>query len=349
MGVPVLVPDVNKSESDFVAVFDETGAGTIPFGLSAVRNVGEGFVQPIVREREADGPFTDFYDFCERVDPNVLNKRAVESLIKAGAFDSLGHPRQGLLAVHEAIIDRTMARRRKEAEGQFELFAAVEEAGVSGFDDSRIDVPDLEFEKRQRLAFEKEMLGLYVSDHPLMGAEASLRRRTECGLTDLEEAGDGAIRVVGGLVTNLQRKWTKRGDLMAVFDLEDLQTSVEVMVFPKTMQKFGHVLEDDAVVILKGRVDTRDEQAKLMATEIERFEPVTDGAPPVRINLSPNALSEKMLSDLKGLLHEHPGESQVFLHLGDKVLRLPDQFCVDASNGLVGELRVLLGADAMFA
>jgi DNA polymerase-3 subunit alpha len=349
MGVPVLVPDVNKSESDFVAVFDETGAGTIPFGLSAVRNVGEGLVQPIVREREANGPFTDFYDFCERVDPNVLNKRAVESLIKAGAFDSLGHPRQGLLAVHEAIIDRTMARRRKEAEGQFELFAAVEEPGVSGFDDSRIDVPDLEFEKRQRLAFEKEMLGLYVSDHPLMGAEASLRRRTECGLTDLEEAGDGAIRVVGGLVTNLQRKWTKRGDLMAVFDLEDLQTSVEVMVFPKTMQKFGHVLEDDAVVILKGRVDTRDEQAKLMATEIERFEPVTDGAPPVRINLSPNALSEKMLSDLKGLLHEHPGESQVFLHLGDKVLRLPDQFCVDASNGLVGELRVLLGADAMFA
>ena len=133
------------------------------------------------------------------------------------------------------------------------------------------------------------MLGLYVSDHPLMGAEASMRRRTECLLTDLEEAPDGAMRVVGGLVTALQRKWTKRGDLMAVFQLEDLQTSIEVMVFPKTMQKFGHVLTDDAIVIMKGRVDMRDDQPKLMATELERFEPVIDGAPPVRINLSPNA------------------------------------------------------------
>ncbi len=350
LGVPVLVPDVNKSDSDFIAVFDpETGAGSIPFGLSAVRNVGEGLVHPIVREREENGPFTDFYDFCERVDSTVLNKRAVESLIKAGAFDSLGHPRQGLLAVHEAIVDRTMARRRKEAEGQFELFASAEVEVGAGFDESRIEIPDLEFEKRQRLAFEKEMLGLYVSDHPLMGAEASMRRRTECLLTELEEAPDGAIRVVGGLVTALQRKWTKRGDLMAVFQLEDLQTSIEVMVFPKTMQKFGHVLTDDAIVIMKGRVDTRDDQPKLMATEIERFEPVMDGAPPVRINLSPNALSEHLLADLKGLLHEHPGDSQVFLHLGEKVLRLPDQFCVDASNGLMGELRVLLGADAMFA
>jgi DNA polymerase-3 subunit alpha len=351
MGVPVLVPDVNKSESDFVAVFDpETGEGSIPFGLSAVRNVGEGLVHPIVREREANGPFTDFYDFCERVDSNVLNKRAVESLVKAGAFDSLGHPRQGLLAVHEAIIDRTMARRRKEAEGQFELFAALDDAAVDdGYDDARIEIPDLEFEKRQRLSFEKEMLGLYVSDHPLMGAEASLRRRTECLLTELEEAPEGAMRVVGGLVTSLQKKWTKRGDLMAVFQLEDLQTSIEVMVFPKTMQKYGHVLVDDGVVILKARVDRRDDQAKLMATELERFEPVIDGAPPVRINLSPNALSEHLLGDLKGLLHEHPGDSQVFLHLGDKVVRLPDQFCVDASNGLMGELRVLLGEKAMLA
>jgi DNA polymerase-3 subunit alpha len=349
LGVAVLVPDVNKSESDFVAVVDPDGDGTtgsIPFGLSAVRNVGDGVVQLIVAEREANGPFVDFFDFCERVDPSVLNKRAIESLIKAGAFDSLGHPRQGLLAVHEAIIDRTMARRRKEAEGQFELFAA-DSPGDGAFDDVRIDVPDLEFDKRQRLGFEKEMLGLYVSDHPLMGAEASLRRRTECTLAELEEAPDGAIREVGGLVTNLQRKWTKRGDLMAVFVLEDLQTSMEVMVFPKTMAQYGHLLVDDAVVIVKARVDTRDDQPKLMATDVEVFEPIIDGAPPVRVRVSPNALSETLLSDLKSLLQEHPGESQVFLHLGEQVVRLPDQFGVDASNGLVGELRVLLGANGV--
>jgi DNA polymerase-3 subunit alpha len=350
LDVSVLVPDVNKSEADFVAVVDPSGDGTtgsIPFGLSAVRNVGDGIVQLIVAERQANGPFVDFFDFCERVDPSVLNKRAVESLIKAGAFDSLGHPRQGLLAVHEAIIDRTMARRRKEAEGQFELFAQAEGTGDGGFDDIRIDIPDLEFDKRQRLAFEKEMLGLYVSDHPLMGAEASLRRRTECTLAELEDAPDGAVREVGGLVTNLQRKWTKRGDLMAVFVLEDLQTSMEVMVFPKTMTQYGHLLADDAVVIVRARVDTRDDQPKLMATDIEVFEPVIDGAPPVRVVVSPNALSETLLGDLKSLLQEHPGDSQVFLHLGEHVVRLPDQFGVDASNGLVGELRVLLGANGV--
>jgi DNA polymerase-3 subunit alpha len=212
----------------------------------------------------------------------------------------------------------------------------------------RIAVPDVDFEKKVRLSFEKEMLGLYVSDHPLMGAEASLRRRTECTIAELEGVEDGAIRTIGGLVTALQRKWTKKGDLMAVFALEDLQTSMEVMVFPKTMQLYGHLLEDDAVVIVKGRVDRRDDQPKLMATELERFEPITDGAPPVRVNLSANALSEAMLANLKGLLQEHPGESQVFLHLGDTtVLRLPEQFCVDASTGLVAELRVLLGPDAV--
>ena len=184
------------------------------------------------------------------------------------------------------------------------------------------------------------MLGLYVSDHPLMGAEASLRRRTECSIAELEGVEDGSMRVVGGLVTSLQRKWTKKGDLMAVFVLEDLQSSIEVMVFPKTMQQYGHLLADDAVVCMKGRVDGRDDTPKLMAMEIEIFEPISDGAPPVRIRLTPNALSEPLLAGLKGLLGEHPGESEVLLHLGERqVVRLPDEFNVDASNGLVAELR----------
>jgi DNA polymerase-3 subunit alpha len=192
------------------------------------------------------------------------------------------------------------------------------------------------------------MLGLYVSDHPLMGAEAALRRRTECGLGELEGVEDGTVRTVGGLVTSLQRKWTKKGDLMAVFVLEDLQSSIEVMVFPKTMQQYGHLLDDDAVVCVKGRVDGREETPKLMALELTVFEPVTDGSPPVRIRVSPNALSPELLAQLKGLLGEHQGESQVFLHLGERqVLRLPDEFNVDSSNGLMAELRVLLGPEAV--
>ena len=348
MGIEVLVPDVNVSASDFIAVDKADGSRAIAFGLSAVRNVGEGLVSLVLQEREANGAYVDFFDFCDRVDVSVLNKRTIESLIKAGGFDSLGHSRKGLLGYFDRIIDDTVARRRKEAEGQFDLFSMAEDDETAS--STRIDIPDDEFDKRQRLAFEKEMLGLYVSDHPLMGAEASLRRRTECTIAELEGVDDGSMRTVGGLVTALQKKWTRKGDLMAVFTLEDLQSSIEVMVFPKTMQNYGHLLEDDAVVVVRGRVDGRDDVPKLMAMELERFEPVSDGAPPVHVNLRPAALSDELLGALKALLLDHPGESQVFLHIGERqVLRLPDDFLVDASAGLLAEIRELLGPDAIAA
>jgi DNA polymerase-3 subunit alpha len=349
MGIEVLVPDVNVSESDFSAVDKPDGTRAIAFGMSAVRNVGEGLVGHIIAERSDRGPFVDFYDFCDRVDTTVLNKRTIESLIKAGGFDSMNYSRKGLLGFYDKIIDDTVARRRKESEGQFDLFSIADEGEVPGtISGTRYVIPEEDFDKRLRLTFEREMLGLYVSDHPLMGAEASLRRRTECSLTDLEGVEDGSMRVVGGLVTSLQKKWTRKGDLMAVFVLEDLQASVEVMVFPKTMQNYGHLLEDDAIVILKGRVDTRDDQPKLMAMDLERFEPVTDGSPPVHINLAASALSDDLLGHLKSLLTDHAGESQVFLHIGERqVLRLPDEFNVSATTGLLAELRVLLGPEAL--
>ncbi len=351
MGIEVLVPDVNISVSDFIAVDKADGTRAIAFGMSAVRNVGEGLVSLILAERDENGPFEDFFNFCDRVDVSVLNKRTLESLIKAGGFDSMGYSRKGLLGYFDRIIDDTVARRRKEAEGQFDLFSMADDdddgALVAG---TRIVIPEEDFDKRQRLAFEKEMLGLYVSDHPLMGAEASLRRRTESTIAELEGVEDGTMRTTGGLVTSLQKKWTRKGDLMAVFTLEDLQSTVEVMVFPKTMQNYGHLLDDDAVVIVRGRVDTRDDQPKLMAMELERFEPVVDGNPPVHINLRPAALSDELLSALKALLSEHPGESQVFLHIGERqVLLLPDNFAVSATAGLLAELRELLGPDAVAA
>jgi DNA polymerase-3 subunit alpha len=156
------------------------------------------------------------------------------------------------------------------------------------------------------------------------------------------------MRSIGGVITNLQRKWTKKGDLMAVFILEDLQSSIEVMVFPKTMADIGHKLADDAVIILKGRVDKRDDEPKFIAMDVEIFEGITDGAPPLRLKVSTARLDEQTVSELKTTLERFPGESPVFLHLGDsKVLRLPDQFCVDASSGIAGELMVLLGQGAI--
>ncbi len=349
MGLTVLVPDVNTSQSDFVPIHDEAGEVVIPFGLSAVRNVGEGIVAQIVAERDEAGAFVDFYDFCQRVDPNALNKRAIESLIKAGAFDSLGHPRKGLLMVYEQIIDQVLARRREQERGIMSLFGDL--GGGEGSDDvfdDRVAIPDVVFGKKERLAFEKEMLGLYVSDHPLMGAEAALARRTDTQIDELGDLEDGASRLIGGVITGLQRKYTKKGDLMAVFTLEDLRSSIEVMVFPKTMTNIGHLLADDAVVVVRGRVDARDETRKFIAVDVTPFDGIIDGAPPLRLKVRPERLDEATIGRFKALLSEFPGESPVFVHVGDRdVLRLPQRYCVEVGAALAGELRVLFGADVL--
>ena len=343
MGIPVLVPDINISASDFT-IRD----GAIPFGLSAIRNVGAGLVGLIVAEREANGPFVDFYDFCDRVDPMVLNKRTVESLIKGGAFDCLGHPRKALCLVFEQIIDRTLGRRRKEAEGQFDLFSVgdADPASVTRAID-RIPIAGDEFDKMQRLAFEKEMLGLYVSDHPLMGAEGALRKLVDCSIDGFRDGAEGEMKTVGGVVTALSRKYTKKGDLMATFVLEDLEAAIEAWVFPRVHQEYGSLLRDDIVVCVKGRLDKREDSPKLVVMELRVVELDPDFGPPLHVELPLATLTDTAVDSLKELLAEHPGSSPVFLHVGEKVLRLSEEFCVDAGNGLCAEIRVLLGPNSV--
>jgi DNA polymerase-3 subunit alpha len=288
----------------------------------------------------------DFYDFCQRVNTQVLNKKTIESLIKAGSFDAMGHPRQGLLTVYEQIIDQTVARRKEHDMGVMSLFAESDEASPAF--DERVPIPDRDFDKKVRLTFEKEMLGLYVSDHPLLGAETALRKKVDCSVLELSEVEDGSRRTVGGVVTGLQRKWTKKGDLMAVFTLEDLQGSVEVMVFPRTMAEIGHLLADDSVVILGARVDRRDDTPKLIATDVEIFEPLAEGEPPLRLHLSPTRLTEDTIDRLKELFLDFPGDSEVYIMLGERqVVRLPEQYTVSTRSGLVGELRALLGQESV--
>jgi DNA-directed DNA polymerase III PolC len=355
MGIAVEVPDINRSASDFTPVLETGDDGSqrlsIIFGLSAVRNVGEGLVSLIEAEREANGPFADFYDFAQRVDTTVLNKRTVESLIKAGAFDDVGHRRKGLLTVFEQILDHTLARRRERDMGIMTLFGGDGDGGGPGDDFERTAIPDVEFAKRDRLAFEKEMLGLYVSDHPLLGAEAALARRCDTAIDDLADLDDGALKSVGGVVTGLQRKWTRKGDLMAVFTLEDLRSAVEVMVFPRTMTDHGHKLADDAVVTVRARVDRRDDTPKLIAQDIDVVDVGESGeVEPLRVRVPPQLLSPATVAHLKQILSDHPGAAPVMLHLGERqIVRLPDRWNVDTSNGLLGQLRVVLGAGAIVA
>ncbi len=358
MGIEVGVPDINRSESDFTPEPDLSpdarSPGRIVFGLSAIRNVGVGFVAKVVEEREANGPFESFVDFVERINMDALNKRTTESLIKGGAFDSLGHSRKGLLQVHERITEMTVERRKEHDMGVMSLFGDLDEGPTF---DERPEIPSEEFDKKSKLAHEREMLGLYVSDHPLFGYEEQIRRKTTCTVTSLADEPDRASVTVGGSLTNLQRKWTNRGELMAFFDLEDLEGSVEVLVFPATMKDYGEKLNDDTIVIVRGRKESgrssrgrgggNDEDVKLLATEIDIVEEPAKN-PPVRLRLEVAHHEQPKISELKSVLEAHPGDCPVELHLSDRrVFRLPDEFAVDRSNGVVAELRALLGSNSI--
>ncbi len=391
LGINVLVPDVNLSASDFTPRRTEQGGsppggdedeglppgpsrngkgvaagtpGAIVFGLAGVRNVGEGLVSLVMQERKEHGWFKDFYDFCDRVDPMVLNKRALEALIKSGAFDSLGCSRTGLLKVFEEIVDRTLARRREAQLGIDTLFGSLDGLGPGeaassdhGIGGSRVPIPDEELDKSQRIAFEKEFLGLYVSDHPLTGIEAELRRITDCGVAELKELASGSgpegretvVKTLGGVATNLVRRTTRRGDQMLTFTLEDVDASIEVIAFPKAAGEYGGLLAEDAVVCVKGRLDVREDEIKLICLEIARPELSASSSTELHINVPVGALTGSTVDKLKQLLLEHPGASSVYLHLGSKVLRLPGNFSVDDRGSLIGELRVLLGPKAIVA
>ena len=358
MGIDIGVPDINRSESDFTPEPDlspdSASLGRIVFGLAAIRNVGEGFVAKVLEERNANGPFESFVDFVERISLESLNKRTIESLIKGGAFDSLGHSRKGLLQVHERITEMTVERRREHDMGVMSLFGELNDGPTF---DERPEISDQEFDKKSKLAHEREMLGLYVSDHPLFGFEDQIRRKASCTVTSLPDEPDRAIVTIGGSLTNLQRRWTNRGELMALFDLEDLEGSVEVVVFPNAMKELGHKLNDDAIVLVRGRKESgrssrgrgsgSDDAAKILAIEIDIVEEPARN-PPVRLLLDLAHHEESKISELKSVLEAHPGDCQVELHLSDKrVFRLSDEYAVDRTNGVVAELRALLGSDSI--
>ena len=345
MGITVALPDVNLSESDFAAIGAPDGGKAISFGLSAIRHMGTGTAQMILDERRENGPFADFYDFCSRVDPIVLNKGVVEALIKAGCFDSFGHPRQGLLNVSETIVRRCIQQQRERSQGIMSLFG---EGSEESFEE-RVDIPDVEFDKARRLAAEKEMLGLYVSDHPIMGMEGMLARKTTHRIDQLAEVEEGTSVKVGGVVSGLRKRWTRKGELMASCDLEDMYGNMEVTLFPRAMEEHGHKLADDLVVVFEGRFDRRDDEPNLICFGVEPIDPaLANGTPTLRLNLGAYGLSPDRIDSLKSALAAHPGKSEVILMLSvDKGIKLSSAYGVDAGSGLIGELREMLGENAI--
>jgi DNA polymerase-3 subunit alpha len=348
MGIKVLPPDVNESDADY------TPRGTdIRFGLSAIRNVGDNVVAAIDTARREKGRFADFKDFLNKVPAQVCNKRTVESLIKAGAFDSLGHSRRGLVTVHAEAIDAIIEIKRNEAMGQDSLFGTLDDAGSA---DATLDFqePVGEWDKAALLSYEREMLGLYVSDHPLLGVEHVLSAAADCTiatLTGSEERADGSIVTIGGMVSGLARKVTRKGDVWAIATVEDLEGAIEVMFFPQTYQLFATLLAEDAVVIVKGRLDRREDVPKLIAMDISLPDLSEGPRGPVVISLPVGRCTPPVVERLKDVLATHPGATEVHLRLmaasRTTVLRIDDGLRVNPSPALMGDLKALLGVGCL--
>jgi DNA polymerase III subunit alpha len=350
MGITVLPPDVNSSELDFTPV-----GGQIRFGMSAVRNVGEQVVGSIIDARTQKGAFTDFADFTRKVDATCLNKRTVESLIKAGAFESLStpeqpHPRKGLLLVFETICDQALATKRAESEGQFSLFGGAEE--VTGEEVGAVPVPDLEYERKDKLAAEREMLGLYVSDHPLLGLERLLAELSDTSIAGLLEGGETpGFVALAGILTGLQKKFTKKGEPYVVGTVEDLQGGIDVMFFPSAYQQYGELLVEDAILCVRGRLDNGD-PPKIIAQEVTAPDLSDATGSPLLLTLAPQQCTPQVVDRLKAILAEHPGVVPVHLCLRNgsgraTTLRLDDGLCVTRTPGLYAELKMLLGPEAV--
>jgi DNA polymerase-3 subunit alpha len=346
MKIQVLPPDVNESAHNFTAVGND-----IRFGLTAVRNVGHNVVDGIVAAREEKGRFEDFNDFLAKVPAQACNKRLVESLIKAGAFDDMKHRRRALVAVHEAAVDQYADIKKNEAIGQDSLFAGLGDDGASGGFGVSVTLPDIdEWDKMTLLAHEREMLGLYVSDHPLLGLEHVLTANTDCTIGQLlldEDRHDGSTVTVAGLVTTISRKITKRGDAWAMVTLEDLEGAIDVLLFPSAYQLAAPYLSEDAIITVKGRLSRSKEQPELHGQEVS-VPDLSDGpSGPVVISLPITRCTAPVVEQLKEVLGTHPGVTEVRVRLlardGAKLLRLDDRLRVTPRPELFADLKQLLG------
>ncbi|WP_423509477.1 DNA polymerase III subunit alpha [Streptomyces xinghaiensis] len=351
MGIKVLPPDVNESDANFTP----RGDNTIVFGLTAVRNVGQNVVDSIVRCRKSKGKYASFPDFLDKVEAVVCNKRTVESLIKAGAFDELGHTRKGLTAHYESMIDNVVQVKRKEAEGQFDLFGGMGEDDGDDTPGFGLDVEfsDIEWDKAYLLAQEREMLGLYVSDHPLFGIEHVLSEKADASISQLTggDYSDGTIVTIGGIISGLQRKMTKQGNAWAIATVEDLAGSLDCMFFPATYQLVSTQLVEDAVVFVKGRLDKREDVPRLVAMEMmvpDLSEASANG--PVTITIPTVWVTPPLVEKLGEVLTQHRGSTEVRIKLQGArkttVLRL-DRHRVTADPALFGDLKVLLGPSCL--
>jgi DNA polymerase-3 subunit alpha len=363
MGIEVLPPDVNESGHDFVVV-----EGNIRFGLDAVKNVGAAAVDAIIEARDSGGAFGSIWDFCERVDCRAVNKKAIESLIKCGALDSTGASRNGMLQILPEAQGSGQKAQQDALLGQGSIFDLEEPApasssgggvGLPSFSGPlHPPVPSVPDDRNERGAMEKETLGLFLSSHPLKEVRAALRLRVECSIPELEKKKDGEWVTVGGTITESKKIRTKKGDPMMFATLDDLEGSVEMLVFNSAYAANEDKITGDRVLIVRGRVDHKEAgETKLVVQDVELFEPsheeVEDAkreaaamaaAPPKRITLHvPSGVSEHFLDELRDVVHHNRGDHELMVCIGERSLLLGNEYKVSASSECRTELAALTG------
>ena len=348
MGIKVLPPDVNFSNAEYTP-----GGSDIRFGLTAIRNIGENVVASIVKNRNEKGNYTSFSDFLAKVDQTVCNKKTIESLIKAGAFDSLGHSRKGLMSIYLEAIDSVLEEKRAQAIGQFDLFGGTNEVSANGISTLALEVSDQEWEKALLLSYEREMLGLYVSDHPLLGVEHVLRSATDTTISQILDEGvvHDQIITIAGLITAVQRKVSRQGQSWAIVTVEDLEGAIDVRFFSTTYQTHALNLIEDRIVIIRGRIDKREETAQITALELNLADINQAPIGPFVIKLEAERCTPPVVDRMKEILRSHPGTREVHLKIegGAKntILKLDDGLKITASPSLSADLKSILGPDCL--
>ncbi|MFI6368407.1 DNA polymerase III subunit alpha [Nocardia sp. NPDC050630] len=346
LGITVLPPDVNESEMNFASVGKD-----IRFGLGAVRNVGANVVSSIIQARKEKSKFTDFSDYLNKIDAIACTKKVTESLIKAGGFDSLGHPRKGLLLVHSDAIDAVMSTKKAEAIGQFDLFGGLDDGDESVASVFNVKVPDDEWETKHKLALEREMLGLYVSGHPLNGVEHVLAAQADTAIPAILEGDikDGTQVTIGGILASVNRRINKNGLAWASAQIEDLTGGIEVLFFPQAYSVYGADVVEDAVVLVKARVSVRDDRISLIANDLAVPDLSSIGvAKPLAVVMPTRLCTPDKIGELKRILSRHPGTADVHVrHVGARdntsLWKLDDSLRVSPSSALMGDLKALLG------
>ena len=350
MSINVLPPDVNASQGNFAP-----DGEAIRFGLNAIQNVGANVVEAIVQTRKDKGQFASFHDFLDKVPQVVCNKRTIQSLIRAGAFDSMGHTRRALLARCDEAVDAIIDVKRNEAFGQFDLFGAFGDEESAADSSLAVDIPNIpEFDRKAKLAQEREMLGLYVSDHPLRGLEGALARYQDYEIAQVvssEESMAERVVKIAGLVSGVQTKVTKQGSMWAIATIEDLSGSVEVLFFPRTYETIQTHLVQDVIVQVEGRVNVRDEGMSIYGQSMTLVDAREDCDTPIEVELPVARCTPSLLRELKDVLESFPGASPVRLRIRETgrttLVELDPKLRVTQSSAFFSQIKAVVGVDGV--